>query len=41
MPEHVDQLGQALFAVGIDIKAGIIQEAGAGSQADAAFLHIA
>src|ERR1700676_2167820 len=41
MPEHVDQRGEALLAIGIDIEAGIIEEAGAGSQADPALAHIA
>ena len=41
VPEHVDQRRQALLAIGIDIEAGIIEEAGAGAQADAALAHVA
>ena len=41
MPEHVDQRRQALFAIGVDIEAGIIEEARAGAQADAAVAHVA
>ena len=41
MPEHVDQRRQALLAIGIDVEAGIIEEAGAGAQADAALTHVA
>jgi hypothetical protein len=41
MPEQIDQCCEALFAVSIDIKTGIIEEASAGSQADAAVAHVA
>ncbi len=41
MPEHVDQRGEAFFAVGVDVEAGIIQETRSGTQADAAFFHVA
>ena len=41
MPEHVDQRREALLAIGIDVEAGIIEEAGAGAQADAALAHVA
>src|ERR1700730_15115618 len=41
MPEHLDQRCEALLAIGIDIEAGIIEEAGAGTQPDPALLHIA
>src|SRR3954470_15822037 len=36
VPEHVDQRAQPLLAIGCDIQAGIVEEAGAGAQADAA-----
>ena len=41
MPEQIDQCREALLAVGVDIEAGIIEEAGAGAHADAAVLHVA
>src|SRR3569832_2362777 len=41
MPEHVDQCTEALLAIGIDIHAGVVEEAGAGAQANAALLHAA
>ncbi len=41
MPEHFDEGGEALLAVGVDIEAGIVEEAGAGPQADAAVAHVA
>ena len=41
MPEQVDQRREALLAIGIDIEAGIIEEAGAGAHADAALVHVA
>ena len=41
MPEQFDQCGKALLAIGINVEAGIIKEAGAGAHADAAALHVA
>ena len=41
MPEQVDHRREALLAVGIDIEAGIIEEAGTGPHADAAVAHVA
>ncbi len=41
MPEQVDQCRKALLAIGVDIEAGIIEEAGAGPHADAALAHVA
>ena len=41
MPEQVDQRREALLAIGIDVEAGIVEEAGAGPHADAAFAHVA
>ena len=41
MPEQFDHRREALLAMGIDIEAGIIEEAGAGAHADAALLHVA
>src|ERR1700736_6684400 len=41
MPEQFDHLRKALFAISIDIEAGIIEEAGAGAHADAAVAHVA
>ena len=41
MPEHIDQCRETLLAVGIDVEARIVEEAGAGSQTDAALAHIA
>ncbi len=41
MPEHIDQRRQPPLAIGVDIEAGIVEEAGAGAQADAAVAHVA
>ena len=41
MPEQLDHRGKALLAIGIDVEAGIIEEAGAGAHADAAVAHVA
>jgi hypothetical protein len=41
MPEQIDQCRKTLFAVGIDIEAGIVQEAGAAPHPDAAVVHVA
>jgi len=41
MPKQLHQRREALFAPGVDILAGIVEETGAGAHADAAFLHIA
>ena len=41
VPEHVDQRCKALLAIGVDVEAGIVEEAGAGAQADAAVAHVA
>ena len=41
MPEQIDQRREPLLAIGIDVEAGIIEEAGAGAQADAALVHVA
>ena len=41
MPEHVDQCREPPFAIGVDIEAGIIEEARASTQADAAVAHVA
>jgi hypothetical protein len=36
MPEHFHEGGQPLLAVGVNVETGIVEEAGAGPQADAA-----
>jgi hypothetical protein len=41
MPEQFDQCGKALLAIGIEVEAGIVKEAGTGAHADAAVLHVA
>src|SRR5712692_5908758 len=41
MPEQIDHCREALLTVGVDIEAGVIEEAGAGPHADAAVVHIA
>src|SRR6185437_11583038 len=40
VPEHVDQLGQSLFAIFVHVEARIIQKAGAAAQADPAVAHV-
>jgi hypothetical protein len=40
MPEHVDEIGEAFLAIGVDIHAGIVEKAGAGTQANAAVAHV-
>ena len=40
MPEQFDHLGEALLAMGIDVEAGIIEEARARAHADAAVAHV-
>ena len=39
MPEQVDHRREALLAIGVDVEAGIVEEAGARS--DAAVAHVA
>jgi len=36
MPEHLDERRKALVAIGLDVEAGIVEEARAGTQADPA-----
>ena len=40
MPEQGDHRREALLAVGVDIEAGIVEEAGAGPHADTAVTHV-
>ena len=40
MPEQGDHRREALLAIGVDIEAGIVEEAGPGPHADTAFTHV-
>src|SRR3954452_18898309 len=41
MPQQIHQRREALLAKGLDVHAGIIEEARAGAHADAALFHVA